>query len=287
MTTSVEWCGLTLGAGHGEKTVSVEGWESLPPSRYDKVDRARGHGTHRSRVYADERIVTVTGTTYSATDRDRRLLDLQQRMTFGEDEEPLTITVAGRTLTASAQLLRCDPVIATGSWNVGLIKWVAQWRCPDPLRYGPARTTDPVKLPTSGSGLTYPLAYPLNYGPAGETGQLQLANAGTAPAPILFAVRGDLPGGTELSAAATGQRLTYARPIPGQQLVEIDTAAGTVLVEGTSSRRAALTSADWLHVPARDRKTGKAGELTVQFTSLSLVHGGTAQVTATTQDTYW
>jgi hypothetical protein len=280
--TNVAWRGLTLGNGTLYRLDTVEGWEERPPGRYNNTPRTRAHGSHRSQVLADERIVTVTGWAFTPEQRDELLEQLQDVSGFGDvdDTEPLTITAAGRTLTAGAQLIRAVPSLNRGQWGAGWFGWLLQWRCPDPLRYGPARTVGPVGLPTDGGGLTYPLSYPLGYGTAGETGRVALANAGTAPAPIVFAVRGDLPGGAELSAAATGQRLTYAQPIPGQQLVEIDTAAGTVLVEGTSSRRAALISADWLHVPARS-------QLTVQFTSLSLEHAGTAQLVATTQDTYW
>lgn len=279
--TSVLWRGLTIGAGSPYRIDTVEGWEERPPARYDKQGRTRGHGSHRSPVWSDERTVTVTGWSFSPEERDALLLQLQAVSGFGDedDTEPLTVTAAGRTLWAGAQLVRAVPSLNRGQWGAGWFGWLLQWRCPDPLRYGPARSV-PTGLPSDGGGLTYPLTYPLSYGTAGSPGQITLTNAGTAPAPIVFAVRGDLPQGTELSAAATGERLTYTAPILGAQVVEFDTAAGTVLVEGTSSRRAALTSADWLHVPAK-------GELTVQFTSLGGTPAGGALLTATTQDTYW
>lgn len=281
--TLVAWRGLTLGGPDSPfRLDTLQGWEDRPPARYTNTPRTRAHGSHRSQVLADERIVTVTGWAFTPEQRDGLLHDLQAASGFGDgdDTEPLAITAAGRTLTAGAQLLRAVPSLNRGRWGSGWFGWLLQWRCPDPLRYGPPRTIGPVGLPTDGDGLTYPLAYPLAYGAPGSTGQLQLVNAGTAPAPILLSVRGDLPQGVELSSAATGERLTYGLPIPGLQVVELDTAEGTVMVEGTSSRRAALTSADWLHVPAR-------GQLTVQLTSLGGAFSATAQVTATTRDTYW
>lgn len=289
--TSLLWRDLTLATGRDApyRIHTLEGWEDRPPARYDKQPRSRGHGTHRSTLYSDERTVTVEGWCHSAEERDELLFGLQAVGAYAEDDdtEPLTVTAAGRTLWAGGQLLEARPMLTRGQWGIGRFGWLLQWRCPDPLRYGAARTSEPVGLPTAGGGLTYPLSYPLSYGAAGSTGRVTLTNAGTAPAPVVLAVRGDLPGGVELSSAATGERLTYVAPIPGAQVVEFDTAAGTVLVEGTSSRRAALTAADWLHVPARDRRTGEAGELTVQLTSLSTVTAGGAQLTATTQDTYW
>lgn len=279
MATSIAWRELSLGAASGHKIVSVEGWESLPPPRYDKINRARGHGTHPSPVWADERIVTVTGTCHSIGDRDRLLHELRRDMTFGSGEEPLAITLAGRTLTAAAQLLRCDPAVAAGSWNVGLIGWVAQWRCPDPLRYGPEQAPVSTGLPTPGGGLAYPLTYPLDYGSAGVTGRITLVNDGTADAPIPLQVVGGLPEGWEVSAV--GQRLRYPTPVPARQVIDVDTGAGTVLAEGTADRRGELTVADWLRVPAKS-------SLTLQFTSLGGAYDPAARLTVPGfREAYW
>lgn len=277
--TSLSWRGLTVGAGSRYRMRTLEGWEDRPTARYDKQNRTRGHGSHRSHVWSDERTVTVEGWCWTATDRDALLMGLQAVSAYSDtdDTEPLVVTAAGRTLTAGAQLLEARPALLRGEWGVGRFGWLLQWRCPDPLRYGPPRTV-PTGLPTSGGGLVYPLTYPLDYGALGDTGQLQLTNAGTAPAPILFTVRGPLPQGWELSAA--GQRLTYPVPVPAGQVLAIDTAEGTVLVEGTASRRANLTAADWLTVPAQS-------SLTVQLTSLGGAYDPAAQATATVQDTYW
>lgn len=280
VTTSVAWRNLTLGTAPGDSIVSIEGWEELPTARYDNVQRARAHGSHPSPVWSDQRLVTVTGTSYSPTQRDALLQTLQSGMGFGDGgEEPLTVTLAGRTLTASGQLLRCSPAVAAGTWNINLLGWVAQWRCTDPFRYGPPQSAT-TGLPTAGGGLAYPLAYPLDYGAAGASGQITLTNPGTAAAGIVFTVTGPLLGGFEVSAA--GGRITYPTPVPAGQTITIDTAAGTVLAEGTADRRGELTNADWLLIP----KASDGGSLTVQFTSLG-GYDPAAQLTATWKATYW
>jgi hypothetical protein len=231
-------------------------------------------------VWADERTVTVTGTSYSATQRDALLIAMQASMALAQDEEPLAVTLAGRTLTASAQLLRFAPAVAHGTWNMNLLGWVAMWRCTDPLRYGPSQAAA-TGLPTSGGGLLYPLTYPLTYGAAGNPGQVTLANAGNADAPIVFTVQGGagsgLDGGFEISAA--GQRLTYPTPVGAGETISIDTAQGTVLSMGTGDRRGQLTNADWIVVPA-------GSSLTVQFTALGSSDPA-AQLTAQWGDTWW
>jgi len=279
--TSVTWRGLTLttGTDAAYRILSLEGWEERPTARYDKQVRTRGHGTHPSPLWSDERIVTIEGQCWSEEQRDQMLFGLQAAAAYGEDDstEPLTVVAANRTLSAGAQLLVCKPMLARTEWGMGRFGWLLQWRCPDPLRYGPARSPY-IGLPVSGGGLTYPLTYPLDYGAPGSTGQLVLTNAGTAPAPIVFGVRGALPQGFELSAGS--RRLTYVAQVPSGQVIAVDTAAGTVLVEGTADRRANLTYADWLEVPPMS-------SLTVQFTSLGGVYDVGAQLTATFADTYW
>jgi hypothetical protein len=280
--TTVTWRDLTLttGAEQPYRITALDGWESRPAPRYEKTARARAHGAHPSPIWSDERLVTVEGFTHDEAARDALLHALQAAARYSadpDDAHPLTVALAGRTLTAAAQVLRFDPVLTRGEWGIGRFGWVIQWRCPDPLRYGPARVAT-TGLPTSGGGLTYPLTYPLGYGELGDPGQVALTNEGTADAPIVFDVTGPLEHGFDLSAG--GQRITYPLPVPAGQTVTVDTGAGTALVEGTSSRRAALTAADWLHVPA-----GTA--LTVQFTSLGGAYDPAASLTARWSAAYW
>lgn len=262
--TSVLWRDLTFttGADATYRILEIEGWEGRPPTRYDKQLRARAHGAHPSAVWADERLPTITGRCWSQEDRDALFADLDRRFSLDGGEEPLTVSVAGRTLTAGAQLLRFDPALVRDEWGIGRFGWVAQWRCPDPLRYGLPQAWQSTGLPTSGGGLTYPLTYPLSYGAAGVTGQVALTNDGTAPAPFVMEVRGPLPLGFEVSAG--GRRLRYETEVPAGETLTIDTATGSVLAQGTADRRTNLTVADWMQVPARS-------SLTLQFTSL----GGT------------
>lgn len=284
--TTAVWRGLTLGHDTDFRIRELEGWEELPSARYDKTPRSNAHGAHPSEVWSDERIVTITGWSWSSTDRDRLLRQLRAHLAFGDAaQEPLTITVAGRTLTAGAQLIAARPALIRGEWGIGRFGWVAQWRCPDPLRYGPTLTDD-TALPSSGGGLQYNLYKPgkLDYGPAGVLGRITLVNEGSAPAPIRFAVLGAHDVGFEISGG--GKRLTYAAPVPSGVTVELDTATGDVLVEGTASRRGNLSAADWMLIPAAS-VDGTAGQLTVQFTSLGGVRDPAALLTATWAEANW
>jgi hypothetical protein len=282
--TTVTWRGLTIGAGTRYRMRTLEGWEELPPSRYDKQPRVTAHGAHPSPVYADERIVGVEGYCWTGDDRDALLAALRAYFTYEDDAETLTVDVAGRALTAGAQIITAAPKLLRGEWGVGRFGWLLQWRCPDPMRYGPPQSLS-TQLPLPGGGLAYPLAYPLDYGAASISGRITLVNPGTADAPILFTVTGPHDVGFEISAA--GKRLTYTAPVPAGQTITLDTATGEVLAEGTASRRGNLAVADWMQIPRADPATGTPGALTVQYTSLGGVRDPAAVLAATVSEAHW
>jgi hypothetical protein len=63
-------------------------------------------------------------------------------------------------------------------------------------------------------------------------------------------------------------------------VLTLDTASGSVLLGGTADRRASLTNADWMQVPA-------GGSLTVSFASLGGAYDAAASLSATTRPAYW
>lgn len=274
--TEIMWAGLTLGGDTAYRVNEISGWEDLADINDLSDARTRGHGDHVGDLFSRSRVVNVSGEIVDTVNRNSLVRALQAASQVTSIQRPLTIDLLGLQLTAQARVV-ARSVKITAAYDVGDVPFALQWRCPDPLRYGPVQTAS-TGLPTGGGGLAYPLAYPMDYGTAGTTGRLTLTNAGTANAPILFAVTGPLPGGFEISAA--GLRLTYPVDVPAGQVIELDTARGTVMVEGTASRRANLTVADWFTIPA-------GSSLSVQFTPLSASYSAAARLTATWQGAYW
>lgn len=272
----ITWGGLTLGGDGPYVVQGVTGWDELPELASLDTPRTRGHGDHIGAQYARARIVTVEGKVADLERRDTLVRALQRATSVSSDVQDLTVSMFGEQLTAGARIARRS-VTSGLNYGVGEVPFALQWRCPDPLRYGPPVTVS-TGLPTAGGGLTYPLAYPFDYGAAGNPGQLVLTNEGTADAPIVFDVTGWLPLGFELSSSVG--RLTYPQAVPEGQTVTIDTATGSVVVEGTADRRSVLTNADWLQVPA-------GGSLTVQFTSLWAGDQPSAHAAATYREAHW
>lgn len=277
MKPSATWRGLTIGGDGGAHRIQrIQGWEDLPGVRDMDVERPRAHGDFPGEQWAAGRAVTIEGVSVG-DNLDALLLELQAATSLlSATMSDLTITSHGRTLTATGAVVRRQmPEDVKNGQRA--FPWALQWQCPDPLRYAAAVTVS-TGLPAAGGGLVYPLTDPLDYGTPGETGQRTLINGGTADAPLLFVVTGPLPSGFEISAA--GQRITYPVAVPAGQVITIDTAAGALLVEGTSDRRSDLTSADWLVVPA-------GSTLTVQFTSLGGAYDPAATLTATVKAAVW
>lgn len=277
--TEISWRGLTLGGDSAYIVQSVSGWDDLPDLTDMSQPRVRGHGDHIGDLFAQSRPVTVTGKIADVANRNQLAAALAAVTTVKSSTDPLTIDSLGRQLTAQARVIRRSPSIGL-TYSVGEIPFVIQWRCPDPLRYGQPQAPLSTGLPTSGGGLQWPLfaAGVLDWGDPGDPGQITLTNGGDADAPIQAQVIGAVPGGFEISAA--GQRITYPVDVPAGQTIYLDTAAGTVLAEGTADRRANLTHADWLTVPA-------GGSLTLQFTGLGAYDPTARLVVSGFQATYW
>jgi hypothetical protein len=274
--TEVTWRGLTLGGDSDYIVNDISGWEDMPELLSYSEGRARGHGEHVGDLYARGRTVTVSGKIADVSSRNELARALQAVTVVSSDVEDLNVDTLGILLTAGARVVQRALPLGM-NYSVGEIPFAIQWRCPDPLRYGPDQYTS-TGLAVSGGGLTYPLAYPLSYGVSGSPGRMTLINDGTADAPIRFGVTGPLLGGFELSSE--GRRLTYLAAVPAGQIVEIDTGTGKVVVEDTADRRTNLIYADWLVVPA-------GGSLTVQFTSLNGVYDAAALAVAGWRSASW
>jgi hypothetical protein len=227
----------------------------------------------------DRQVVLTGNVTAPNADMLQQGMDVVAGLLMGGDRSA-TLSVAetsrGQTLTSFVRAAsqprakRVSELVAT--WEIDLV-------CPDPKRYGavPISVSTGLPKPAAG-GLSYPVAYPLSYGAGGSPGTLTVTNPGTADAPIVFTVSGNLPQGFVISY--NFQYLYYyATLFPGQPVV-IDTGAGTVLVEGTADRRSSLAYADWIQAPA-------GSSATISFISNDGSYDPAATLTATYAPAFW
>lgn len=287
---SISWRGLTIAGTHASRHwfSLIDGWEGVPDVRRDSDARPGAHGRFSGPAWSDERVITVTGGASIPAERDTLLREVQAAMVVAGDggEEDLTITLAGRELTVGATLTRFRPDLSR--WSSGRFSWAAEWRCPDPLRYG-AYVTAPASFPTLVGGLEYDLytdgagadlGY-LDYGEASSTGRATLTNEGTAATWPQFEVAGPIDAsGFEIVTVGTGARLVFEGAVPAGSVLVLDSATGAVLMDGESDRSDLLTWRDWWSVPA-------GGSVEFAFIRLGSDVGGTPSVTAALRPAFW
>lgn len=285
--TTVLWRGLTFSSDASSPfgVRSLLGWDELPDSRQDSPERPQAHGRFDTPVWADERVVTLAGQIVSQ-DRDALLRELSGVMGWpsgGGSAETLTVTRAGRTLTASARL-RAFRTPTDLDWSVGKVPFAIEWRCADPLRYGPAATVE-TGFPVLAGGLEFPLftdgtndtGY-LEFGAQSSTGRVVVTNEGTADSTQQFTVTGPVPP-FQIVAVESGRRLVFSRPVAAGDVLVIDSATGVVVLNGGDVDYSGyLTTAEWVSVPPGGSQT---------FAFLPLEGTGTGTLTVTWRPAFW
>jgi hypothetical protein len=261
----IVWRAITLygRVGLGRFTfATLEGWEDLPDPRQASELRAQDHGRFDAEVFSEARHVLVAGQCGTPAERDTMLAELKASFNFSAKTLlPLRITHAGQTLTADARLLRFKPIPI--AWGAGFFGWVAEWVCPDPLRYGDLIAPAPVGFPQAGGGLRFPLftngstvtGY-LDFGPPGTTGRITLTNTGTADAWPQFTASGPTPvEGFDIVCVETGERLRFAAAVSAGSTLVLDSATGRVLLNGDADQSGFLTVAEWASIPPGASRT--------------------------------
>jgi hypothetical protein len=257
--TTILWRDLTLYGSKDAGRFSFydwSGWEDLPDARQpNALARPQAHGLFDSQVFSNERHVIVSGRCQTPAERDAMLLELQASFNFhAPDELPLTITQAGRTLTAQARLLRFKPV--SPDWGAGLIGWAAEWVCSDPIRYG-APVSVTTGFPVLAGGLEFDLFTDgttdtgvLEFGAASATGRILVTNPGNEDAWIQFEIAGPLPAdGFEIVTVGTGARDRFEGGVSVGSTLLIDTATALVVIDGYADRSGLLTVRDLAPIP--------------------------------------
>lgn len=260
---------------------SISGWDDPPDAQVTDQAVPGRHGARKGRLTRRARTVTLEGTSLSRSARDDLFNQLVDAMAAGfgdgDNSSPLVGSVAGRTLTADAQLQRFAPKVEQSAWAQGVFGWAIQWRCPDPMRYG-APTTIQMPIRVQELGITFPVtgswAFPVD--PAG--GQARANNAGNALADAVYTLRGPLAG-PGVALIEPGKRVRVDFDLGADDELVIDTAAGLITLNG-QYRASSVDSAllDEMRLPPSTTTTVQA---------LGTPQAGSPFLSVSTCPTYW
>ncbi|MFI2370550.1 phage distal tail protein [Streptomyces sp. NPDC018833] len=235
----IQWAGLLIGPGtpFAVDRSGLTGWEDLPDYDASDADRPTSHGAWPGSRYAKPRRVggtIVLMPEYSATAEAVRAL--RQALALLDEERWLAVRLHGEILAVRARIAQRVVPTDRGFATQGTSKMSIQWLAADPRRYVVNEQVATTTAPQPESGLTWPLTWPLDWGQATSTGDAVAENTGSAPAHPVIVFRGPCSMPT-VTQRVSRRRLRYAIDLAAGDELTVDTAAGTVMLNNTASRR--------------------------------------------------
>lgn len=238
--------GLTIGAGTSYRWASfpagVFGIASIDPA--SALQRSRAHG-----VYGQPEWL-----------RDRSLVfDIHVLGTSALQAEQLGLALLGafRPNTTSAETVlqlqhaggeyrllgrpRGGQLAARTSFRQGVLKAQVEFVATDPRLYSNTLKAPSTGLSTVSGGLTFNASPPFTFGSAGGGGLLDCSNAGTFETPWVATFTGPIVS-PSLEHVGQAKIMSFSGTLAAGETLVVDSAARTVLLNGTASRYSWLSS---------------------------------------------
>ncbi|MFE6100715.1 phage tail protein [Streptomyces laurentii] len=235
----MQWAGLLIGPGtpFAVDRSGLSGWEDLPEYDSSDADRPTSHGAWPGSRYAKPR--KVGGTIVLMPEFDgvpEALRALRQSLALLDEERWLTVRLHGELLAVRARIAQRVVPADQGFATQGSSRMSIQWLASDPRRYVVYEQSASTTAPQPETGLNWPLTWPLDWGRAQSTGDAVAENTGSAATHPVIVFRGpcSMPTVTE---RVSKRRLRYAIDLAAGDELVVDTAAGTVTLNNTASRR--------------------------------------------------
>ncbi|MFE5673836.1 hypothetical protein ACFQ7B_00400 [Streptomyces erythrochromogenes] len=288
----IQYGDLLLGAGTYYRWRALAGWESLPALDSGTVLRAGGHGAYPGTFYAQARTITLDPIIVRAPSAviGEAVRALNAGTGVVQDEQPLAVWLDERgPLLTHARIVRRSVPVGTG-YRRGVIPGAAlQWEATDPRRYGIQEQEATAGLPQPEAGLSWHtdpgpehLEYPLAFGLPGSTGTLVTLNGGDADTHPVVTFRGPVSR-PSLTNIDTGRVIEYDITLAAEDRLTVDTADGTVLLNGLASR---LYTATPQSAP-EELFTLAPGATPLTFRAAPGTGSPTASVTVRYRAAYW
>ncbi|MER5783736.1 hypothetical protein ABT104_18735 [Streptomyces mobaraensis] len=247
----IQFGDLLLGPATPYRWQTLTGWEDSPGLDSGTVNRADAHGAWPGRLLAQPRTITVDGLIVRAEPRavGTVVRHLATATALRDDELPLVIRLDDSPpLLSWARCIRRSIPVGRGYAAGVVVGGALQFEATDPRRYALDEQLVAAHLPMAEPGLDWHLSpgpegllYPLDFGTPGATGALVVVNEGDAPVHPVITFRGPLTL-PSLTNVGTGHRIEYDISLAPDDELLVDTAAGTVTLNGSESRLYTVTA---------------------------------------------
>lgn len=271
---------LAMGPGTPYELVVLTGLDELPEIRSSDVPRTFAHGEFPGDDFASG--ITVNVTLEVAGDTYRESLAALRAVLIPGIVMPLWFRLPGLPVLHIDAKVRRRRIPTDLAFEAGLATVEFQLHAADAFKYGATVTASTgFAVPAIGAGMVWP-AFPggvMDFGPLGDVGTLSLANAGTAPAPVVFTITGPAPAeGFTIVDLSTAKRITYMGSLPAGSSLVMDGSDGSVTINGTADRLGDTIREAWPMIPA-------GGEVTFSFEPIGAPTS--ALLSAQCTYTYW
>lgn len=228
--------GITLNAARDTDGVlftcaTLDGWGS-PGSKGGGMSREGEHGESPApNPKLQARTLQMLGRIDAPTRLLRQQAEHRLQAALGLDLFDLTV-IDGIPLRVTAQRSGQISILDDTDRKS---TWQAELRCPDPLRYGEAKTLL-LNLPSVSGGMQFPMRFPLRFTGSTVSGDGDATNDGNITAPTVVTFTGPLVTPTVLNTQ-TGQSVTYNGTLGGGEYVVLYLRNPLVaLLQGTALR---------------------------------------------------
>ncbi len=265
--------GATFGDGTLIEAASVEGF-GLPDLRTADAARSGAHGSYVGADWSQGRSIIMQLEAFGATSTalEALLAPLFAAAVPSSTESPLAFKLPGQVdRFVNARCRRRSPVI-DNAYALGFARFAIEFYASDPRIYATTLTSLSATLPTVSGGLAFPAAAPFVFGSSGSGGAIAATNSGTFETPWTATFNGPLVAPT-LSHTGQGKTLAFTGTLAAGETLVLDSAAKTVLLNGTASRYSWLTAASqWFTIepgsnPLAFAGASGTGSCTVTFRS--------------------
>lgn len=215
----------------------AEGLQGTPPIRNIITPRSQASGAFVRTKYTEERTITLEGEVLGTSiEAAFDSFDVLAAAMYDSITTERTLKwrrdASGQQLQAGVRLSELQPLVMTdgSAW----IKYQATFKAPDPRVYDQTLTTATgAVLAAAAGGKTYTYTYRRGYSPS-SGGSVSYNNTGSVPTPPIIRVYGYCSSPQIVLDANT--KLVFSGEIAAGDYLEIDAAARTVKLNGSTSR---------------------------------------------------